>query len=118
MDISRLMSEIENHPRFHEAGMVLTHYGVVRSVNLKGQKVAALTVDHDLDKIETVKKEMLQRPGIVEIVYQVNQGRLTPGQPIMLVAVAGATRDKVFPVLEEMIDRIKKEGSNKSEELM
>ena len=118
MEINQVMNEIMNHPRFDEAGMVLTHFGVVRAFNLKGQKVAALNVHHDLEIIEALKAEMLQKPGIVDIVYRVNHGRLTPGQPIMLVAVAGSTRDKVFPVLEEMVDRIKKEGSGKSEELL
>ena len=118
MEISQVMNEIMNHPHFDQAGMVLTHFGVVRSVNLEGRRVAALTVHHDLEKIEALKAEMLQKPGIVDIVYRVYQGRLTPGQPIMLVAVAGSTRDKVFPVLEAMIDRIKKEGSAKTEELL
>jgi len=115
MDINAMMADILAHPRIKDAGMVLTHLGLVRSFNLKGQTVTQLAVEPDLDRAEAIRRELLERPGIIEIAVRLNSGTLSPGEWIMLVAVAGETRDKVFPVLEELIERIKREASRKQE---
>jgi molybdopterin synthase catalytic subunit len=114
-DFNAAMAEIQSHPRILDAGMVLLHYGLVRSFNLQGQTVISLEVRPDTAKAESIRRELLQRPGMVEIVVRLNSGVLQPGDPIMLVAVAGETRDHVFPVMEELIERLKKEASVKTE---
>jgi molybdopterin synthase catalytic subunit len=117
MDLNSVMDKIRAHPRIKDAGMVLIHSGLVRSYNLQGEKVSALELEPDRDKAEAVRQELLQREGIVEILVWFNQGRLEVGEPIMVAAVAGGTRPQVFPVLEELIDRLKKEAATKTEEL-
>jgi molybdopterin synthase catalytic subunit len=116
MDVAEVLNAIQNHPRITDAGMILTHLGLVRSYSLDGRTVTAMTVRHDVDRVEAIRRELLERPGIVEIIARVNQGRLEPGDPVMVVAVAGGTRDQVFPVLQEMIERIKKQAAEKHEE--
>lgn len=115
MDINKVVAEIRNHPDIKNAGMVLVHLGLVRSFNLKGQKVDALNVKPDLDKAEKIRTELLKRKGVVEVVVRLNEGELTVGDPIMIAAVAGDTRETVFPVLQELIERIKTEASEKKE---
>ncbi|MEW5721981.1 MAG: molybdenum cofactor biosynthesis protein MoaE [Thermodesulfobacteriota bacterium] len=115
-DIAAALAEIQEHPRLNQAGMVLVHYGLVRGFDLSGRPVQSLTVNHDAEKIEALRREFLARPGIVEILVRTNSGVLRAGEMIMLVAVAGETRDKVFPVMMELIDRMKGEASVKSEE--
>jgi molybdopterin synthase catalytic subunit len=68
-----------------------------------------------LDKAEIIRQDLLSRPGIVDIQIRLNSGTLKPGDPIMLAVVAGETRDKIFPVMEELIERLKKEASQKTE---
>ena len=114
-DFNATMAEIQGHPRILDAGMVLLHYGLVRSFNLEGQTVVSLEVQPDLAKAEAIRRELLERPGMVEIIIRLNNGLLKPGEPIMMVAVAGETRDLVFPVMEELIERLKKEASVKTE---
>lgn len=116
MDISQALAEILNHPRILSAGMVLTHYGMVRSFDLQRREVLSLTVEPDRERAEIIRRQLLTRPGIVEIVIRLNSGKLKPGDPIMLVAVAGETRDQVFPIMQELIERLKKEASRKIEE--
>jgi molybdopterin synthase catalytic subunit len=115
-DFNAAVAEIQGHPRILDAGMVLMHYGLVRSFNLQGQTVISLDVQTNTDQAENIRRELVQRPGIIEIVVRLNQGLLKPGDPIMLAAVAGETRDLVFPVMEELIERLKKEASVKKEQ--
>ena len=116
MDLNSVMARIQSHPRIKDAGMVLFHLGLVRRFSLEGRTVVALECRVDHGRAEAVRQELLQKPGIVEIFVWLNSGRLEPGEPIMLAAVAGETRDHVFPVLQELIERLKKEASDKKEE--
>ncbi|MBW1712298.1 MAG: molybdenum cofactor biosynthesis protein MoaE [Deltaproteobacteria bacterium] len=118
MDLNNALARIQGHPEFSQAGMVLIHYGLVRSFNLKGQEVKSLDLKVNQARAEEIRTEFLKRPGVVDIVVEFNPGRLKVGDPIMLAAVAGQTRDQVFPVLEEMVDRLKKEATGKEEEVV
>ena len=114
-DLNAALAEIQNHPNFLDAGMVLFHFGVVRSFNLKGETVKTLEVRPDRAKADAIRAEILQRNGIVDVVIHLNSGVLRPGDPIMLAAVAGHTRDIVIPVMSELIERLKAEASEKKE---
>jgi len=118
MDLNSILALIQGHPRIKDAGMVLFHLGLVRRFNLEGRTVTALECRVDHDRAEAARQELLQRPGIVDIFVWLNSGRLEPGEPIMVAAVAGETRDQVFPVLQELIERLKKEASVKKEETL
>ena len=58
---------------------------------------------------------MHQRPGIVEVAVQLFEGYRRIGDDVMLVAVAGDIREHVFPVLEETVERLKREVTHKKE---
>jgi len=117
MDLNAVMARIQENPDFSRAGMVLIHCGVVRSFDLQGRDVESLEIRVNAERAEEIRAEMLDRPGIVEIVVEFNPGKLTVGDPIMLAAVAGGTRPEVFPVLKELVDKLKREGVTKTEQL-
>ena len=114
-DPAALLAEISRHPGLGRAGMALTHLGVVRETSLSGGLVTSLEVRHDRDKAEAVRREMLARPGIVDVIIHLWDGLLKPGDPIMMAAVLGETREHVFPVMTELIERLKKEAARKQE---
>ncbi len=116
MDLNAVLTEIKSRPDFARAGMVLIHLGLVRACDLEGQRVKSLIVRHDRTRAEAIRREMVKRPGIVEIILHLHDGWLEVGEPIMLAAVAGRTRGEVIPVLSELIDRLKKEAVSKEEE--
>ena len=118
MDLNKIMAEIQANPDFSQAGMVLIHYGVVRSFDLEGRQVESLYLEVHQDKADRIRAEMLKKPGIVDIVVRFNPGHLKVGDFIMLAAVAGGTRPQVFPVLEELVDRLKKEGVTKVQQFV
>lgn len=110
MDLNAVLAKIKQHPEINRAGMIAFHYGLVRGHELDGRLTAGLEVTHDPEIAEKIKADMLARPGVVDIVYQFNDGKLKVGDPIMLVAAAGETREIVFPVLTEMVNRLKDEA--------
>ena len=118
MDLNAVLKEMESHPRIGEAGMILVHLGRVRAFDLEGRAVTSLHLEHDHDRAEAIRADLLDRPGVVEILIRLNSGHLSLGDPIMIAAVAGQTRQQVFPVLEELIDRLKKEAVRKREDLV
>ena len=115
MDIAAALKKMQTHPGIQNAGMILTHLGMVRSFNLAGETVTSLGIAVDLEVCENIRREFLAKPGIVDIAIEMNTGLLKPGDPIMLVAVAGDTRDHVFPALQGIIERLKKDASKKTE---
>ncbi len=117
MDISQTIQEMKNKSGFQDnVGMVLIHNGVVRSWSRKDKStVTALEVTPDYDKIELLRKECLQRPGIFDIIIKANSGTFQPGDDLLYIIVAGDIRENVKPVLAELLDRVKAEAVTKNE---
>lgn len=110
-----IMDKIKSHPSFSKVGMVLFHCGVVRSTSRDGKIVKELTLEVNRKRLQTILEEMRKSAGIVEILAEIREGKLVPGEDIMLVAVAGDIRENVFPVLMETVNRIKSEATRKNE---
>ena len=117
MDISQRIAEMKKDPGFKaKVGMVLVHNGVVRAWSRKdGQEVVALEVSPDYDRIEEIRQEFLQRPGIFDIVIEPLAGRFEPGDDLLYIIVAGDIRENVKPVLSEVLDRVKAGPISKKE---
>ena len=109
MDISRRIAEMKTQPDFKEkVGMVLVHNGVVRAWSRQdGRAVVALDIKPDLAKIEEIRLEFIQKPGIFDIVIEPLEGRFEPGDDLLYIIVAGDVRENVKPVLAEVLDRVK-----------
>jgi molybdopterin synthase catalytic subunit len=117
MDISKTIAEMKKNPAFAEnVGMVLVHNGVVRAWSRQTREgVTALEVTPDQEKIEAIRREFLQRPGIFNIVVEARSGSFQPGDDLLFIIVAGDIRENVKPVLGELLDRIKSEAITKKE---
>jgi len=116
--LSEMLEKVKKHPNFERVGMILCHNGVVRGFSRDGRKVVRVDVKVDRERLEALIAEMKSRPGIVEILARVSEGKLSVGEDIMYVCVAGDVRPNVFPVLEETVNRIKKEVLKKEEEVL
>ena len=120
MDISKTIAEMKKNPAFAEnVGMVLVHNGVVRAWSRKTREgVTSLEVTPDQAKVEAIRREFLQRPGIFDIVIEAKSGRFQPGDDLLFIIVAGDIRENVKPVLGELLDRIKTEAIVKNEVML
>ncbi len=117
MDITKTIKELKKRPGFTDnVGMILIHNGVVRNWSRKDRSaVTALQVTPDLKKIEILRREYLQRPGIFEILVEALTGTFQPGDDLLYIIVAGDIRENIKPVLAELLDRIKAEAVAKKE---
>ncbi len=117
MDISKTIAELKKRSDFSEnVGMILIHNGVVRDWSrLDKAKVTAVEVTPDFARIESLRREYLQRPGIFEILVEAKEGTLYPGDDLLFIIVAGDLRENIKPVLAELLDRIKSEAVGKKE---
>jgi molybdopterin synthase catalytic subunit len=110
-----MVNAIKNLPDYPKVGMIACHNGVVRATSRDGRKVKGLSVEVDRNALENIVQEMNQRSGIIEVAVHLFEGYREIGEDLMLVTVAGDIREHVFPVLEETVERLKKEVTRKEE---
>ena len=115
MDLTDMIKKVKSHPDYKKAGMILCHNGVVRNTSKNGKPVSELFVKVDRKRLEEILYETKKREGIIEALAQVQEGRLSPGDDVMLVVVAGDFRENVFPALKDTVEAIKSEVTKKTE---
>ena len=115
MTLQQMVNAIKDLPDFAKVGMIACHNGVVRATSRDGRDVEGLSIEVDRDALQNIVQEMRQRSGIIEVAVHLFEGYRGIGEDVMLVAVAGDIREHVFPVLEETVERLKKEVTRKEE---
>lgn len=113
--LQRMIDDLKRRLDPATVGMFACHNGVVRATTRDGLPAVALDIDCDHNAWERVLTEMRSRPGIAAVEAYLNTGRRQVGDDILLVVVAGDIRENVFPVLEETVNRLKKEAVKKKE---
>ncbi|WP_022849947.1 molybdenum cofactor biosynthesis protein MoaE [Limisalsivibrio acetivorans] len=119
MDISKKIEEMKQDPDFAEnVGMILVHNGIVRGSSRGDKsKVTKLEVYPDYDKIEEIRKEILEMEGIYNIAIEAKSGVMKPGDDLLFLVVAGDIRENVKPALALLLDRVKAEAVTKKEHI-
>ncbi len=115
MDMNALIDTIKAHPDYRKVGMILCHNGVVRGTSRDGSPVSGVTVKGDRGVIEKIVREQKKRPGIIEILYEINEGDLKVGDDLLVIVVAGDIREHVIPVLADTLNLVKAHGTRKIE---
>jgi len=115
MDLQEMVAKIKARPDADRIGMIACHNGVVRRTSRDGRIVEGLEVKVDWNLLNNILNDMRARPGITEVAAHLIEGTREVGDDLMLVAVAGDIREHVFPVLEETVERIKREVTRKQE---
>ncbi len=108
MSLELMIDEIKGRRGFFEqAGTILAHNATVRNRSLAdGKKIAAVELVADELKLGALCQEFGSRDGIFAITAQAGQGRLQPGEDLLLLVVAGDTPQHVLPVFTELLARI------------
>jgi molybdopterin synthase catalytic subunit len=99
---------------FRKAGAIAVFIGVVRGEALKGEKVQRLELQAYQEKADQVLTnicdDLKRKPGIVDVQIHHLLGEFHVGEDIVYVLVTGSHREEVFPVLEEAVERYKKDA--------
>jgi len=115
MNLNALIDRIKAHPDFPKVGMILSHVGVVRGTSRDGRPVSGLELAADRDALAAILAEQRRRPGIVDILVEIQEGSLKVGDEVMFIVVAGDVRDHVIPVLADTLNAIKGQVTRKKE---
>jgi len=111
--LSDMISNARNKNDFQKAGAIALFIGLVRGETLNGEKIQKLMLEAYEEKAnETLTKicgELKKKRGIVDVQIHHLLGEFSVGEDLVYVLVAGSHRKNVFPVLEEAVERYKKE---------
>ena len=121
LSFTDLISDIKKQPGFEKAGAMATFVGVVRGTSISGkvQKLELQSYEEKADEVlAQICNELKKRPGIVDVQIHHLVGKFKVGEDLVYVLVAGAHRQQVFPVLEEAVERYKKEAPIFKKELV
>jgi molybdopterin synthase catalytic subunit len=112
--LSDMITNARKKSDFQKAGAIALFIGTVRGGTLKGEKVQRLELEAYEEKANEVLsgicEELKQREGIVDVQIHHFLGKFDVGEDLVYVLVAGAHRKNIFPVLEEAVERYKREA--------
>ena len=109
-----LLKSIRGRPDFHEVGALAIFVGVVRGETPSGETVKKLELEAYEEKasevLENICEQLRKRTGVIDVEIHHLLGEFDVGEDLVYVLVAGSHRHDVFPVLEEAVERYKKEA--------
>lgn len=115
ISVEQVMDEVRRHPDSKRGGAMATFVGVVREdpAESSGSKVRYLEYEAfgevAVQKLQELRDELAKREGVVDVSIHHVVDRLGVGEDSLIVVVLGTRRKFVFPVLEEAVERVKKE---------
>lgn len=101
------LAEIKSEPGSERIGMYLMHNGVVRGTTRAGGPVTGMDLSYDPAALHRTIEAAQGRPGVVAVRVWLNEGRLSVGDDIMRVLVAGDIREHAFDTLTELVRTLK-----------
>lgn len=113
--VEQILDEVRKHPDSAKAGAMATFVGIVREdpVESTGGRVQYLQYEAFEEvanqKLKELRNDLANREGIVDVSIHHVVDRLGVGDESLIVAVLGTRRRFVFPVLEEAVERVKRE---------
>jgi len=109
-----LLRSIRERPDSHKVGAIAIFIGVVRGETSSGETVKKLRLEAYEEKasgvLENICDQFRKRVGVIDVEIHHLLGEFDVGEDMVYVLVAGSHRHDVFPVLEEAVERYKKEA--------
>lgn len=111
ISIKDLIDNVKKSPYLDESGAIFTFEGIVRGKENDSEVKNLILSTPDMDKtqksLETIVEEVKDKFSVKEIAVVHYLGEFFPGDPLFLVAVAGAHRQETLEALKEVIERTK-----------
>jgi len=96
-------------------GMFLVHTGIVKGLNRDGKKIKKIIVRVNKEKLDEILMISRKKQGISQVEVYINDGELKVGDDIMYLGVVGDVRENVMNTLQNVLESIKKEVTQKEE---
>jgi len=115
INLGEILRRVKENPELGEAGAIACFIGIVRCRGMRGGRVRKLVFEayrEEAEKsLDRIARELLKRPGIVDVRIHHMIGELSVGEDIVYIVVAGAHRDEVFNALRDAVERMKREAA-------
>jgi molybdopterin synthase catalytic subunit len=121
LSLAYLVNDIKKQRGFDKAGALAIFVGVARGTSDRGkvQKLELQAYEEKADEVLTnICEDLKKNSGIVDVQIHHLLGEFGVGEDLVYVVVAGSHRKQVFPVLEEAVERYKKEAPIFKKELV
>jgi len=114
VSLADMIKNVKSKTDFQKAGAIALFIGLVRGQTLEGDKVQKLELEAYEEKanevLASICNDLKKKQGIVEVQIYHLLGEFSVGEELVYVMVAGDHRKNIFPVLEEAVERYKKEA--------
>jgi len=109
-----IIKNVKSKRDIQKAGVIALFIGIVRGETLNREKVQKLELEAYKEKanevLSNICSELRERQGIVDVQIHHLLGKFNVGEDLVYVLVTGEHRKNVFKVLEEAVERYKKEA--------
>ena len=113
LTLSELIKSVKANSDFNKAGAIATFVGVVRSTSLQNENVEELEIEayeEQANKVlGSICSDLKKHEGIVDVQIHHFVGKFKVGEDLVYVVVAGGHRQNVFFILQEAVERYKRE---------
>lgn len=111
VSITDLIDHIKKSQYIDESGAIFTFEGIVRGKEKDSEVEKLILSTPDINEtqksLETIVEEVKDKYSVKEIAVVHYLGEFFTGDPLFLVAVAGAHRQETLEALKEVIERTK-----------
>jgi len=111
--LTNIIQTAKANKNFHKAGAFALFIGVVRGETKNKEEVKTLELEAYREKanevLENICNDLNKKEGIIDVQIHHLLGNFEVSEELVYVLVAGAHRNKVFPILREAVERYKKE---------
>jgi len=108
-----MINRVKSEKEFEKAGAIALFIGVVRGETLSGEKVQKLMLEAYEERADealaNICDDLRKKRDIVDVQIHHLLGEFSVGEDLVYVLVAGGHRKSVLPVLEEAVERYKRE---------
>ena len=115
ISLGQVIDEIRKNPNSRKAGALASFVGMVREDPVAHSESKVRYLEYEafkevaVQKLQELRTDLVKREGIVDVSIHHVVDRLQVGEDSLIVAVLGARRRSVFPVLEEAVERVKQD---------
>ena len=114
LQLSDVINSVRKRHDFKRVGAMALFIGVVRGETAMGESVQSLDFEAYEEKadeiLESICSDLKTNEGVVDVQIHHFTGKFELGDDLVYVLVAGGHRQNVFPILQEAVERYKKEA--------
>ncbi len=113
LDLWKLLPMMQDVFSDGSSGAIVSFLGIVKSIGSNGKRVRHLEIEaydrHANPVIRTICEETKEKFNLEFVGIWHLKGSFKVGEPLVLVVIAGKSREGVFPALDEAVNRYKTE---------